>query len=141
MREQCLYSRTSFECLAPVTATTPSQSLSFGLITSLGSQEPSVLFWEALLLCFDEGLGGPKGREPSEEMQTRKPHRRCFRLPSCQRFPPPPENYSLLFLLGDFTFVGFMEGPIPSLSHHHSTSPTFLLLELSQECPNSYPCF
>lgn len=100
MREQCLYSRTSFECLAPMTVTTPSHSLSFGLITSLGSQEPSVPFWEALLLCFDEGLGVPKAETlllSSEEMQTRKPHRCCFSLPSYQRFPPRELFFALPF--------------------------------------------
>lgn len=44
------------------TVTTRSQALSLGLAagTSLGPPERSVLFWEALLLYFESGSGGPK---------------------------------------------------------------------------------
>lgn len=71
------------------TVTTRSQALSLWLAasTSLGPQEHSVLFWEALLLYFEAGSGGPKAESHQRRWNSKTSQILFQPFSSSQRFP------------------------------------------------------
>lgn len=138
MRGQCLYSRTPFESLAPMTVTTTSQSLSLGLIMSLGSQEPNVPFWGLYCCVLMKGLRSQRWRTLKGDGNS-KTSQMLLHLPPCQRFPPGELLFALLFQEYYICWAyrrtdSFPVPPPLDMSY-------FFLLGLLQKCPNSYPCF
>lgn len=101
--EQCLYPRISFWVISTMTVTTPSQTLTFGLgmVSLLKPWELRCSLLGGFFAVSWWRVRGLKGREAPKEAENLKTSQTLFQpFPFCWKFPP--DNSSLLFLLGNF---------------------------------------